>query len=251
MSCLGPNYLPIPPREWYRVQNRCVTDITPINGNTAYQIAMDYKGNILQYKKNSSNLTKQQKYSLIARGLWTNRTTTWATQTQSYTNPNTGYLKRVNTVNITLDGVVTDKPITCPPTIPPTTPPSLPGTNTGGQPSNPPVIPPPPPPQPPGAPSYPPYPPTVPDSVPPPDTVVEDGGQLLCNVIADPCTGKLYKIPSAGDCQPTSASDVPGKIIDLCYNDNLPTYYSKQRLTMNTSGSKWPVNAKFIRAIPP
>ena len=72
----GPNYNPIPPRVWSRVQNKCtyLADVsTNINIETLYQEQLYYKGNILQYKKNSSNLTKNQRYSQINKGLWANR----------------------------------------------------------------------------------------------------------------------------------------------------------------------------------
>ena len=101
MSCLGPYYLPIPPREWSRVQNQCTyftgeppkTINVPLLGSTVpfpllyYQVALINKGNVLQYKKNSSNLTNAQRYSQIAKGMWTNRNTTWATQSDKYSNP--------------------------------------------------------------------------------------------------------------------------------------------------------------------
>ena len=70
-------YLPQPPREWSRVQNSCSV-ITPTDDTGLFQVpyskkvlpyseigptlAMINKGNVLQYKKNSSNLTQWQKY---------------------------------------------------------------------------------------------------------------------------------------------------------------------------------------------
>lgn len=93
MSCLGPLYNPRPPRAWSRVQICSLN----LNGNfDPTQEIMRNKGNVLQYKKNSSNLTKQQKYSQIAKGMWTNRTKTWASQTQTSSNPNTNSLLRVD-----------------------------------------------------------------------------------------------------------------------------------------------------------
>ncbi len=104
------SYLPIPPRVWSRVQNQCTFDTStsnlvyePLTGqflsqeeyNKQKQIQI--KGNILQYKNNSTNLTKKQKYSQIAKGKWINRTKTWATQSLTYSNPNTTSLQRVNT----------------------------------------------------------------------------------------------------------------------------------------------------------
>ena len=59
-------YNPNPPRVWSRVQNICSTiaytnDDPSANSNFAkaeYDRQMMLKGNVLQYKKNSSNLTK-------------------------------------------------------------------------------------------------------------------------------------------------------------------------------------------------
>lgn len=128
MSCLNPKYNPNPTYVGYRVENRCEYD-TEFSNAPVYipQLRIDVpastvpmvsqmfaKGNILQYKKNSSNLTKNQRYSQIAKGMWVNRTKTYATQSQTYTNPNTNYLKRVNVpVNITLEGNPTNLGITC------------------------------------------------------------------------------------------------------------------------------------------
>ena len=81
MSCLGVNYNPTVTRTWSRFENVCSND-DPDN--------MKQKANILQYKNNSSNITKNQRYSQIAQGNWSERKTSWATQTQTYTDPNTG-----------------------------------------------------------------------------------------------------------------------------------------------------------------
>jgi hypothetical protein len=102
MSCLGPNYNPIPPREWNRFESECTYNNFGITPSASLQLAFNKKGNILQYKKNSANLTKKQIYSQIARGMYTNRTTTWATQTESYTNPNTRNLLRANAVPVSI-----------------------------------------------------------------------------------------------------------------------------------------------------
>jgi hypothetical protein len=94
-------YLPEPPRAWYRVENDC-TSVNNINVSSqdllSYyeRVAQVKKGNVLQYKKNSSNLTKKQQYAQVAKGMWTNRTKTWATQSDIYSNPNIKCLQRVN-----------------------------------------------------------------------------------------------------------------------------------------------------------
>ena len=117
MTCNSNCYLPFPPRVWSRVQNNCsfIDNIQDTSSPLLLSRAMLNKGNILQYKKNSSNLTKQQRYAQIAKGCWTNRNTTWATQSsRGYTNPNSQSLQRVNSINITVSGVPTIKPVTCP-----------------------------------------------------------------------------------------------------------------------------------------
>ena len=207
MSCLGPGYDPIPPRAWSRVQNRCAFDTSysptsyiPVlkktvpSSQVAYELDVLAKGNILQYKKNSSNLTKQQRYSQIAKGMWTNRTKTWATQSQSYSNPNTTSLQRI--------GYLT-----------------LPNADQNINP--------------------------VPYCS---NANIKDGGILLCNQTVNPCTDEVIIVTSSQSCAPTSASDVPGPIQLLCYNNGLPTYYPKQRYVMTNSTNKWPINYKLFRS---
>ena len=156
MSCFnGKCYLPQPPRDWSRVQNSCslitastvdqlvqvpyTEDFVPYY-DLGPELAMISKGNVLQYKKNSSNLTKLQKYSQIAKGQWVNRTKTWATQsTRGYTNPNNMSLIRSGGQNVTLAGVPTALPVTCP-KIPINNNNVLP-SNGGGGISNPPLPP--------------------------------------------------------------------------------------------------------------
>jgi hypothetical protein len=217
MSCLGPGYNPNPTRSWSRVQSQCTYDDGSNYASTiyipqlrkyvptadaAYELALLNKGNVLQYKNNSSNLTKQQKYAQISKSKWTNRTTTWATQSDKYTNMNTRMLKRVNAPNnITLDGVITTDPITpCP-------------YNSG---------------------------------LPPSEIIVPNGGSLVCNIMENTCTGETIVTPARDKCHPTSDSDVPGPITLLCYNDNLPTYYPRQRYIMSNSGNKWPQGERSL-----
>jgi len=262
MSCNSNCYLPIPPRAWSRVQNKCsLFDETNFNGNnlvstpysrkqvpasTLYlEYAMLNKGNVLQYKKNSSSLTKQQRYAQIAKGLWTNRNTTWATQsTRGYTNPNNQSLQRVNNINITLAGLPTTAPVTCPKPIVPVNQP-LPPPSSGGS-SNPETIPPPPPP--PTASSYTELPPTI---IEPPvePIVIQDLGNLVCGTQENVCTGEIIKQPTDIICHPTSDSDVPGSIMELCWNDGNPTWYPRQRYVMSNSANKWPTNAVLLSAV--
>lgn len=168
--------LPIPSRTWSRVQGPCSLIIdnpnpsafvtSPLTGKLVPlseiggEIAMLNKGNVLQYKKNSSCLTKNQKYSLIAQGRW-NYNKTWATQsTRGYTNPNT----------------------------------------------------------------------------------------LVCAVTNE--AGDVEIIIKTADnlCHPSTASDVPGPIVSLCWNDRIVPWYPKPQYTMTSSGDKFPTNALLLSA---
>jgi len=196
-------YNPNPPRVWSRVQNRCSTDTADSTVNYAkidYDRQMLLKGNILQYKKNSSNLTKNQRYTQIAKGMWTNRTKTWATQSDTYTNPNNSSLLRVNYT--ILD----------------------PSNNTFSSRSNPFNC---------------------------PTTEIQDGGNLVCNVVVNPCTQEVIKRSVSQQlCNPTTDSDVPGQIQQLCWNDGTQTWYPRQRYTMGNSGTSWPEGYKgFVSAL--
>ena len=201
MSCYN-NYLPLPSRVWSRVQNSCFEQ----TNLEAAKSAMLNKGNVLQYKVNSSNLTKAQRYSKIAKGQWVNRNITWATQSaRGYTNPNTTSLKRTgNIVNIAINpvtGVIigpTLEPITCPPV----------------------------------------------NSLKP--IVIQDGGILICSVQENICTGQTKSTISQQLCNPTTDSNVPGPIQDLCWNDGTQTWYPRQRYIMTNSANKFPYNYKFV-----
>jgi hypothetical protein len=233
------------------------------------------KGNVLQYKKNSSNITKQQRYSQIAKGQWTNRNTTWASQSVTTTMPNTQSLRRVNYKTIYLDnGAPANLPITCPTPVEPTIPNKLPvnpntqniapqlGVTAAFTQICPVYV------VPTGEPIYinsgpsqqlpkkpvdpiiiPALPYINPPVEPVPRVVIPDGGNLICNITENICTGEILSVTQANDnCNPSSASDVPGPVMPLCYNDALPTYYPKQRYIMTNSGDKFPVGYKFMRA---
>jgi hypothetical protein len=264
MSCYNNKcYLPDPPRAWSRVQNSCslVTDIidtfvVPYTNEVvsasvfAQKMAMLEKGNILQYKANSSNLTKAQRYSKIAKGQWVNRNTTWATQsTRGYTNPNsTSLMRSGNVVNIAIDPITgavigpTTDPVTCPQTFVLPNYDSLP-INNGG--TNNIVIPPPPPPSNPNNDTFiPPVSVAIPQPI-----VIQDGGTLICSIKENICTGEITRSISQQLCNLTTASDVPGPIGVLCWNDGTPTWYPRQRYVMTNSANKWPANAKLVSAI--
>jgi len=255
-------YLPQPPRAWSRVQNSCslitnnnaefdlVRDpytnefISP--SDLAERIAMLNKGNILQYRANSSNLTKSQRYSKIAKGQWVNRNTTWATQsTRGYTNPNTTKLKRTgDKINVAINPATGE--IMGPTINPPTCPnpiiqinedlPANEGT-TGEEPEIPPPIKPTE-----GSDVFPPI--IIEETVEP--IVIQDGGSLICSIQEDNCTEEVKRHISQQLCNPTTDSNVPGKIQLLCWNDGNNTWNPRQRYTMSNSTDKWPINYKLL-----
>ena len=210
------NYLPIPPRAWSRVEARCTYENSASDNSSAYdplvfqRLAQINKGNVLQYKKNSSQLTKSQRYSQIAKGMWTNRTKTWATQSDIYTNPNTTSLKRVGYVE-------------------------YPGNdNTPGSPAN-------------ESGTYTPI-TALKDPFNCPNFTFKDGGTLICGTYENPCTGEVVERTFRPNYYPTSDSDVPGPIQYLYWDPRLQSWYPRQRLTMNNSANKWPTNYKLFQS---
>lgn len=266
MSCFNSQcYLPQPPRAWFRVQNSCSlvndTNTSPANSNPlvrvpytnkevpnsqlGYELALINKGNILQYKINSSNLTKNLRYSKIAKGQWTNRTKTYAAQNdRGYTNPNVHNLLRVGGQNVTLAGAQTGAPVTCP-TILQQIYNMLPSQVSGGTQDQ--TIPPPVPPTPAGQAVIV---PTVPVPIVEP-VVIQDFGNLVCGTSENVCTGEIIQPILLDNCHPTTDSDVPGPIQPLCWNDGNPTWYPRQQYVMNNSTDKWPVNAPLSSAVKP
>jgi hypothetical protein len=222
------NYLPIPPRVWSRVQNLCTYDVSgstyssayiPLTNQTVsqaqanYEDKLLYKGNILQYKGNSSRLSKKQKYSQLAKSLGPNRTKVFATQSQTYTNPNTTWLQRVNYATVPFPNAIVGQV-----------------NNISG-----------------------PFQYDVPSPYGCSTTSVQEGGNLVCGTYVNPCTNQIIKTaPAAPLCFPSYCSDVPGIPIELCWNPKVQTWFPRQRYIMNNSGSKWPEGYKgFVSAVTP
>ena len=225
------SYLPIPPRVWSRVQNPCTFILTNdqyINGTSIfngkiipyaqanYELQLYNKGNILQYKANSSQLTKKQKYTQLAKGLGPNRTKVYATQSDTYSNPNTKGLLRVGSTIVPYPNFLV------------------------GQPNNP------------SGPYQ--------TDVPNPNNCVntngslEEGGTLVCGSYQNPCTKQILKENNQPGviCNSSSASDVPGRPVALCWNPSFQTWYPKKRYFDNNSGDKWPEGYKgFVSAETP
>ena len=244
MSCYN-SLPPNPPREWTRVENRCVSNETTIKPSEALLVAMQYKGNILQYKKNSASLTKNQKYSLIGQGKWLLKRKTYATQSETYSNPNTNSLYRVNGTNIDTNNgnQETSDPVSFCNLIPVSQANDLPEVLSNTT-TTPPVLPP-----------IPPVPAISLADIPLLvnnnngiiSNVIKNGGTLSCNQQQNPCTGEIITYPQANYCYSTSYSNVPYGTIDfLCYKPEI-LYYPRKRYTMNNSTNKWPYGSKAIR----
>ena len=223
------NYLPIPPRVWSRVENPCVYNLLPNNVNKTYipltnqtvplaqanyEEQLLYKGNILQYKGNSAQLTKRQKYSQLAKGFGPNRTKVFATQSQTYSNPNTNGLVRVNSGEYPFPNQIVGAP-----------------NNIAG-----------------------PYQYNVANPDGCSSNTLQDGGNLVCGTYANPCTGEIIKAgaTNAGIYNPSYCSDVPGPPIELYWNKKVQPWFPKQRLSMANSSDKWPEGYKdFVSAVKP
>jgi hypothetical protein len=223
------NYNPIPPRVWSRVQAQCTYIVPDSSYNSVYipitnqtvslaqAISLEknlYKGNILQYKNNSSRLTKNQKYSQISKGLWCNRTKVFATQSLTYTNPNTTGLLRVNYTTYPYPNQIVGKP-----------------NNISG-----------------------PFQYNVTNPAGCPTTSVQDGGNLVCGTYVNPCTGNIIQTIPQPEliCNSSTASDVPGIPVNLCWSPNFQTFFPRNNLTMSNSLNKWPQGYKgLVSAVTP
>jgi len=202
-----------------------------------YVISMFRKGNVLQYSANSSANTKNQTYSNTVKG-FQKRKKVWSTQTVSFSDPNVNKLERVNSTVISNNpnGVLffpdCSNPVPniapFPSPSPSTAPVNYPDVPDGTQnePTNGPV-------------AYP--------IIPVPSVKLEpsiiDGGNLHSCTQEDFCSGKIstYFMDNF-NCYPTSDSNVPGPIINLCYPKNIPVTIPRQRTTYVSNATKWPIN---------
>lgn len=271
MSCLGPNYVISITRPWYRRQTICTDPSIYMNSNlnandTVYipilkkyvplselKSAFDMykKANVLQYDytHNTNKLTKNQIYALICKGKWTT-TKTYATQSETFTNPNKNLLKRVNYDVINAEtGAQTTEPITCPSYTPRRYANTLPSNN-----STPSVLPnilPSPPPKPSKNKFI--LPVIVPVVNTPKHINIPNGGNLVIGTISDICSGKT-EITCTSDpivCFPSSCSDVPSENgVDkyLCYTKGTSTWLASSGINTSsfTNSEKFPTNYKGL-----
>jgi hypothetical protein len=170
-------------------------------------IKQQYKGNVLQYKGNSSNYSKNTIYSKIIQGTWSNRKRCYASQQVKYTNPNTNFFAQSGNSNILLNGNPTNYPVKCPPYS------NLVYYNSNQR-ANPNV------------------------------GVISNGGVFLYNQQVQPCSGYVKNNLPSNYCFSTSCSNVPGKEMLLCYKSTTNPYYPKPRRVMTDVGGKFPINYK-------
>lgn len=214
-------YLPTTPRVWSRVQNAITMGTPDTNTNAQtyvpildksvsyqesdYYDKLLYKGNILQHKKNSFQLSQNQQYSRIANGFSSYRTRSFATQTQTYCNPNTLSLLRVNSTQVPYNDLV-------------------------GSPNNP------------SGPFQ--YGDQVINDCS--NNFIEIGGNLVCGIYADKCSGEILKVSKnpVDQWTPNYCSDVPGPFTLLYWNPKFQSYFPSQTRQMNTSLDKFPQGYK-------
>jgi len=119
-ACGGVGFVPDPPRTWPRAQgNNCpncasnygyqVCSLSPGRVFSTYELDQRRKVEILKYKKNSAQMSRAQQYSMASRNALT-RKKAWATQTQTYTNPNVDNLPEVQ---IPMNGVISTVGLQC------------------------------------------------------------------------------------------------------------------------------------------
>ena len=213
------DYFPSPARTWNRLQRACTynTDNNTNNYNIVYnpltrktitreqsnyEKQLFHKGNILQYKANSVGLTKKQKYAQFAKGNGPNRTKSFASQNQTYTNPNTTHMSRVNYEVFKVGNFIVGKP-----------------NNVSG-----------------------PFQYNVPNPDGCNDNSVKSGGNLICGTQMNPCTGEIIKENKSTSlvCNMSYCSDVPGSKTELCWDSRINTFNPRQNYTMSNSGNKFP-----------
>jgi len=109
---------PIPPSLWERSTIDCINCQNPNCSATSIYISpqdldMRRKAEIFKYKQNSSNETKKQKYALAAKGINIYKKQRWATQSQTYTDPNIEKLPQVgNTLQCLNNNIIKSSPTT-------------------------------------------------------------------------------------------------------------------------------------------
>ena len=106
MNCFT-NYSVNQPIPINRRSNRCIYDNTMTSSSdnlaVSYQSALNYKATVLKNNSNSSKSTQKQLYSYLIQ----NPKTTYATQSDTVTNPNTKGLPQVNSTMFSVNNNAT------------------------------------------------------------------------------------------------------------------------------------------------
>ena len=97
-ACGGVGYVPVPSHVLSRETGTCLTVTRE-----------QYKAEILKCKQNSAQLTRAQQYSMLSRNALT-RKKSWATQTETYTNPNVNNLPEIKA---SVDGIMRTVHLNC------------------------------------------------------------------------------------------------------------------------------------------
>jgi len=148
-----------------------------------------YKNFVLHNGPNTFKLSRTQKYSQLSKGFSPNRSKTFATQSQTYSNPNTTHFERINSVDIGPNQLV-----------------GFPNNFSG------------------------PFEYNVPNPYGCNTNTIQDGGNLICNIFTNPCTGLVTESPLAG---PVITS-VGGYCVDISINWTYDNRYSLSVIPFNT-----------------
>jgi hypothetical protein len=254
--CIGKNYLPYPTRLWYRSSNPCYqlpdtnVFVPYLNKEVSNQELRDIfavfrKGHILQYPANRLKITKKLAYSRISKGYIKKKG--WGTQSTTFTEPNINKLQR-NNANIISNNAtgeyffpecfVPEKKLSSFPNYRTNggsgsgsgsgsgvKPLNYPNKNTPSEPSN--------------SYAFPINTQIVPENKL--NTSIIEGGNMITCTTENICSGSITSIINNTTCVPTSHSDVPGPIIELCYPKNIPLSIYRKK-TYASNDSKWQTN---------
>ena len=202
---------------------------------------MQRKANVLQYRRNQTPLSKKMIYSKKINGTWTKISKTYATQGDTFSNPNTQHLLRTGGTLASIGGNASSSNTYCiyHPELFPSNQESPYITVPGYAYNRPPVnkrVPPPPE----GPVIATPYipPPVTPSEEP--NYVAPVGGVLSCSqrveqtcettIDGQTVLGTTYK----RECYPSYMSDVPGNGV-LCWDDAVVSWNSPQTYTTTTT----------------
>lgn len=279
--CIGKNYLPTPTRLWYRASNVCnqIPDATVFIPYLNREVSREevrtvfevfQKGNVLQYPANRYT-TKVLAYTKIVKGC--KRKKGWSSQTDTFTDPNVNKLQRNNSniVSNNSNGEYFFPECAVPfkntrpfptyllvktsgdtanigdVTIPKESNPVKYPTIFNNAPNNSMT----------GSIAYPISTPIIPENELVPSRA--EGGTLISCTNENTCSGIISQQLKNITCIPTSDSNVPGPVINICYPANIPITVSRRK-TYASNNSVWstnipayntnlPINQKIVKRL--